>query len=141
MGKLTPEQYQEKQARRLKEATEDMRAGIMRVSESPMKKAAEKEDKMLAGITNAVRTGKWKKGLNRVSLEDWKDKTANKGVDRVAAGIEAAAPKVIAFAQEFLPYLDSVAAEVNKMPDVTLQDSIARMTKQITLVSKFKRKS
>ena len=64
----------------------------------------------------------------------------DKGIPRVAAGIDAAAPKVKAFAEELLPHIDKVQAEVKKMPDVTLEDNINRMVNFTRGMAKFQRK-
>lgn len=140
MAKLTAQEFQEKHAARLKNAVEDMRKGVEKVTESPTKKAAAKKDKMLANLTASINNGKWERGLNNVSLEDWKTKMLDKGIPRVAAGIDAAAGKVQAFASEFLPHLDNVQAKIKNMPDVTLDDNINRMTTAIREIAKFKRK-
>jgi len=140
MAKLTPAEYQEKHARRLKGATEDMRLGVEKVTESPTAKAAAKKDKMKANLTKAIDSGKWERGLKRVTLEEWKTQMIDKGVGRVAAGIDGAAAKVTAFAAELLPYQDSVKASITKMPDITLEDNINRMTTFIRGMAKFQRK-
>ncbi len=139
MAKLTPEEFQEKHARRLKGAITDMERGISRVTEAPTMKAAAKKEKMRANINKALDSGKWEAGLKRVSLEEWKDKTITKGLGRVAAGIDAASEKVKSFASELLPFQDRLKGEVGKMPDVSLEDNINRMTTFIRGMSKFKR--
>lgn len=139
MAKLTAQQFQEKHARRLTAAIPDVSAGIDRVTESPTTKAAASKDKMLANLTASVQSGKWAAGLNRVTLEEWKNKAKNVGVNRIAAGITAAAPKVIAFAEKLLPYIDSQQAKIKSMPSVTLEDNIARMTTFIRGMSQFTR--
>lgn len=141
MAKLTPEEFQEKHARRLKEALTDMQAGVEKVTESPMAKAALKKDKMRAGINKAIDSGKWEAGLKRVSLEDWKAKMVNKGLPRVAEGIDNAADKVIAFAGELNTFQDSLKKTVDALPDVTLENSIARMTTWVRGMAKFQRKA
>jgi len=140
MAKLTPAEYQEKHARRLKGATEDMRLGVEKVTESPTAKAAEKKDKMRANLNRALDSGKWERGLKRVSLEDWKRQMTEKGIGRVAAGIDGAAAKVTAFASELLPFQDTLKASVKKMADITLEDNINRMTTFIRGMAKFQRK-
>lgn len=141
MAKLTAAEFQEKHARRLKAATEDMRKGIDRVTESPTAKAAAKQDKMLAGVTAAVQSGKWAAGLKRVSLDEWKRKTRDVGVNRVAAGIDAAKDKVVAFAEDLLPHIDRGREKIAAMPDITLDDSINRMTSFTRHMATFKRSS
>lgn len=138
--KLTPEEYAEKHARNLKGATEDIRRGIARVTEAPTAKAAAKQDKMLAGITEAIHSGKWAAGLRRVSLEEWKDKTTVKGVGRIAAGIDAAHDKVVDFATQLIDYENGLMTRIEAMPDLTLEDSISRATHWMREMSKFKRR-
>lgn len=140
MAKLTPTEYQEKHARRLKGATEDMRLGVEKVTESPTAKAAAKKDKMKANLNRAIDSGKWERGLKRVTLEEWKTQMIEKGVGRVAAGIDGAKDKVIAFAAELLPFQDGIKAKIAKMADITLEDNINRMTTQIREMAKFQRK-
>lgn len=140
MSKLTPAEFQEKHARRLKGAVDDMRKGIDGVTQSPTAKAATKVDKMRTNIMASIDSGKWAAGLNRVSLEEWKDKMINKGLNRVAGGIDGAAAKTTAFAAELLPHIDRGVDTIKKMPDTTLEDNIGRMTTFIRHMSKFKRK-
>ena len=137
--KVTPEEYAEKQARNLKASTPDIRRGVERVTEAPTAKAAAAQDKMLARLTEAVTNGKWARGLNRVTLEDWKSKMLDKGVPRIAAGIDAAHEKVVAFASELLPFQASLQTSVTRMPDLTLEDNIQRAAEWMRGMAKFKR--
>ena len=139
MSRLTPQQYQEKHARRLTAAGQDMRDGIDRVTVNPCEQAAAKQDKMLANLTASVQNGKWAAGLKRVSLEQWKDRAKNVGVGRVASGIAAAKDKVVAFAEQLLPHIDSGQTKIKTMPDITLEDNIARMDSFIRHMAGFKR--
>jgi len=139
MAKLTATEFQEKHARRLKAAVEDVRKGIDRVTENPCEKAALKQDKMLTNLTAAVTSGKWAAGLKRVSLEDWKKNARDIGVNRIAAGIDGAKTKVIAFAEQLLPHIDREKAKIATMPDVTLDDNINRMTSFVRGMASFKR--
>jgi len=140
MAKLTATEFQEKHARRLKGAVEDVRRGIDRVTESPTDKAAAKQDKMLANLTASVQSGKWANGLKRVTLEDWKRKARDIGVNRIAAGIDGAKEKVVAFAEQLLPHIDRQRDKIKAMPDVTLDDNINRMTSFCRGMAEFKRK-
>ncbi len=139
MPKLTPDEAVEKHAANLKASIPYMEAGIKRVTESPTKKAAAAQTKMLQNLTKAVNNGKWAAGLNRVTLGEWQDKMINKGLQRISIGIDEAKPKTLEFYTKFFPFLDQVKSKVDKMPSVTLQDNIQRMITQITEASKFKR--
>lgn len=139
MAKLTPQQFSEKWARRLQSATPDITNGVNRVDTAPTEKAATKKDKMLANLTASVQSGKWESGLRRVTLADWKKATVEKGIPRIAQGASGATGKVSAFASQLLPFQDTLAAQVNAMPDLTLEDSINRMTTWVRGMSKFQR--
>ncbi len=139
MSKLTATEFQAKHARRLKASVEDVRAGIDRVTENPCDKAAAKADKMLSNLTASVTSGKWAAGLKRVTLEEWKRKARDIGVNRIAAGIDGAAEKVVAFAEQLLPHIDREQAKIKAMPDVTLDDNINRMTAFCRGMAGFKR--
>lgn len=127
MAKVTAEEFAAKHARNLKQAIPDMKAGIMRVKTAPTLQAAAQQEKMLAKLTESVNSGRWAGGLRKVSLNDWQDKAANVGTQRVAAGIDAAQPKMVAFAQKLLPAVDAAKAKVDAMPSTTLEDNINRM--------------
>lgn len=137
---LTPQQYQQKQNTRLKASLSDMTDGVNRVTTSPTSQAAAKKDKMLARLTAAVQSGKWAAGLNAVSLDDWKTAMTSKGVQRVSAGIDAAAQKVTDFASQLLPAISSAQQKIAAMPDLTLDDNINRSAAFIREMSKFKKK-
>ena len=110
MAKLTAEQYAEKQARNLKNSLPDIRAGIERVSTAPGVAAAAAQTRM------------------------------NKGVDRIAAGIDQAHDKQVAMAGRLLSAVDSAASKANSMPKGSISDSIARMTSFVEDMHKFKGK-
>lgn len=139
MSKLSPTEFQEKHARRLKGSVEDIRKGIDRVTENPCEKAAAKQDKMLTNLTAAVQSGKWAAGLKRVPLEKWKKQARDVGVNRIAAGIDAAKEKVISFAEQLLPHIDRGQEKIKGMPDVTLDDNINRMVSFVRHMGEFKR--
>ena len=134
---ITPEQFVEKHGRRLKGALEDMRRGVEAVDVSPGKKAADKEAKMRAGIMRALDDGTWKRRVGALTLDEWKRSMLDKGLGRVAAGIDGASTKVSAFATQLLAAESALQTEIAKMPDLTLEDSIGRMTAWIRGMAKF----
>ena len=138
MPKLTPKQAQEKHNRRLKASLEDIRSGIDRVTENPCEKAAAKQEKMLARLTESVNSGKWADGLKSVSLNDWKTKFKDKGVNRISAGIDGAAAKTEAFFGQLFPHIESLQSQVKSMPDLTIDDSITRMNTFVRGMAKFR---
>lgn len=127
MAKVTPEQYAEKQARRLKGATEDIRRGIENVTEAPGMKAAAAQQKMMDNLMESITSGKWAANVSAVTLDEWRQKILDKGIGRIAAGIDAAQPKQILMAQKLLAAVDAAKAKVDAMPKNNIDDSINRM--------------
>jgi len=124
---MNPNDISEKWQRRTKGAVGDIQAAIGRVTESPMEKAAAKQDKMLANLTSAVQGGKWARGLKAVNIEEWKAKTIKKVGERLSGGVDAALPKRQQFDQYLVGQLNSVLPQIAKMPDLTIDDSLARV--------------
>lgn len=140
MARVTAQEYQEKHARRLKASVEDIRRGVNNITVNPCEQAADKQDKMLSHLTESVTSGKWARGLRKVTLAEWKEKMTAKGIPRISTGIDGAKDKVIAFAEELLPYVDAGVSKVKKMPDLTIEDSINRASTFIRHMADFKRK-
>ena len=138
MAKLTPQQAREKHARRLKASVPDITIGVGNVTEAPGVKAAEAQEKMLANLTAAVTSGKWAKKVAGVSLEEWKKTMLDKGVGRIAQGIDGAAEKTEAFYAQLFPYQDALLSKIDAMPDLNLEDSIQRMTAWVRGMADFK---
>lgn len=136
--RVNPTEYAEKHNRRTKAALEDMRAGINRVAEAPTAKAAAHADKMIAGIQEAVSSGKWGNRLRAVTLADWKRAALDKGLPRVSAGLDAAKPAIEAMARQLLEYENGQLDRIDKMPDLTLEDAISRMTAWARGMAAFK---
>ena len=139
MANLSPQQIAEKHARRTIAASQDMIAGINNVTVSPTELAAKKQDKLIQNWTESVQSGKWARGLRAVKLEDWKRAMTEKGVPRVAAGINGAREKTEAFFAELLPFQADLSSKIALMPDLTLEDSIARMTAQVRGMASFRK--
>ena len=128
----------EKWARRMKNATGDMRDGVMAVTEAPGIKAAAKQDKMKQNLMAAIDDGRWADGVKSVTLEEWKDKMINLGVNRVSAGVDSAVPKMGSFMGQFMPHIEAGQRKIATMPDLTKEDAKARMIAMFDHVSTFK---
>ncbi len=139
MPKLTASEFAEKWARRLSAAAPDIQKGINRVDVSPTEKAASKQDKMLQKVTEAINSGKWATGLRRVTLSDWKKAAIEKGIPRISQGVTGAGAKVTDFASQLLPFQDGLQSQISSMPDLTIEDSINRMTTWVRGMAKFRR--
>ena len=137
--RVTATEYAEKHAARLKASIPEIRRGVERVTESPTAKAAARSDKYLQGVQQAVADGRWQAGLLAVSLQEWKQKTLEKGLVRISTGIDAARSKVVAFASELIPFENALLETIDGMPDMTLEDSIARSAAWIRGMNQFRR--
>lgn len=139
MAKSTPEQATQKWVQRIGVAGDAMKQGVMSVTVAPGAQAAKQKAAWLAKLQASQ--DKWASRVASVSLADWQNSMVNIGIPRVASGAQQKQGKYTAFAQEFFPFLDQVTASTRAMPKVTLQDSINRVTNQITKTAQFKRGS
>lgn len=137
--RVTPAEFAEKWARRTSGATADYTKGIDRVSVAPGQLAAAKEDKLVAGFQAAIQSGKWRERVAGVSLTEWKTKAKEKGAGRIASGVAGASADMQKFGQELLAFEDSVQAEINAMPDLNLEDRIARSVAWQRRMATFRR--
>jgi L-amino acid N-acyltransferase YncA len=138
---LTPEQIADKLIRRGGAAIEDYRAGVTAVTESPTVAAARKIDKMQSRFNDAIASGKVKRRMEAVTIDAWKKATLELGANRLASGLSAAKPKIVAFQTEFQPFQTAVTARTRAMPDTTIEDSINRMVNQVRETAKFVRRA
>lgn len=129
----------EKWVSRMSSSTEEYRKGIQRVQENPMAKAAQNVDAYRQGIMDAINDGRYVAGLQRVTLQQWKDAASKTGAERLASGATAGKPKMMAFLQSFLPFLANAQAQVKAMPNATFEQRKARMNAMADLVHQFKR--
>lgn len=138
--RVTAEEFRAKHAANTNAASEYMVAGINRVTEAPGAKAAAAQTKMKANLVKAIDSGKWARRVKGVSLEDWKDAMINKGVGRVSEGLEGAAAKIEAFAEQLIAHENRGLEMLDGKASVTLQDSKNRMTAWFDHMVKFERK-
>ncbi len=138
MAKLTPEEYAAKWGQRLKGSTEDIRRGISRVTTAPGEAAVRQQDKMLTKTTEAITSGRWAAATRSVSLADWQRSATDKGISRIAAGVDAAAPAQAQMAGRLLAAVDAAAGKVKSMPSTTIEDNINRASTFMREMAKSK---
>jgi hypothetical protein len=130
----------EKWVRRTQAASQDMVNGVNAVTVNPAQQAIAKEQKLLNNITESITSGKWRRGMQAVTLESWKQAMIQKGAPRVAQGVQSAQGKYEAFQAELIPYQDQLQSKLANMPDLTLEDSINRAVTWMRGMSSFKRR-
>ena len=126
MAKLTPEEYAAKWGQRLKGSTEDIRRGISRVARAPGESAVQQQDKLVTRFQESVSSGRWAAATRSVSLQDWQQAAQDKGVQRIAAGVDAAAPKQAQMAGRLLAAVDAASGKARALPSTTLEDNVNR---------------
>lgn len=124
---------------RLGGATDKIRQGVQGVTTSPTQQAAAAVATWQARVADPATAQKFQRSLSRVSLADWQNAMLNKGIPRIATGAANAQPKFQNFLQQFLPFVEQVAAGVRQMPKATLDDRINRAVAQIRGTAAFKR--
>lgn len=107
-------------------------AGVNRVTESPTEKAADAVDRQVAGVQRAAQSGKTEAALRKVTLQEWKSKTAQKVGERMAGGVAAAKGKMQQFGEYLIPTLNSGMSTVNAMPATTFQERMQKMVAMAT---------
>ncbi len=126
--RVTAAELAEKWGRRLVQSTQDIRTGVERVSENPAEKAIAAQDKMVSKFNAAMQQGKYERAMRRVTLSDWKRATIEVGLGRIPQGVEKAQPKMQEFGRQLIEHINGGLGDLDRMPDVTLEDSISRMT-------------
>jgi len=140
MAPKDPKAVAEKWVRRSQAATQDMVNGVNAVTTNPAQQAIAKEQKLLQNVTQAIQSGKWRRGMQTVTLESWKASMVQKGAPRVSAGVQAAQSKQEGFYSELLPYQEQLQSKLSGMPDLTLEDSINRAVTWMRGMNSFKRR-
>jgi len=132
MAMISAQEMADKWQRRLKAASPDITAGIKRVTEAPGAKAARQQGVMLANLSESVNSGKWAKKVGAVSLQDWQTSAINKGVGRIAAGVDGAKEKATAAFSDVLSDVAATMAEVERTPRGDLSTNVGRAVTMMT---------
>lgn len=136
MSKVTPEQAAEAWAQRLAGSGERIRQGVQAVTTSPGQAAARQKQAYSQNVAAAA--DKWAARVASVSTGDWQQAVIEKGLPRIAAGAQAAQPKMAAFMGQVLPHIDQVKASLP--PRGNLDANINRMTQFTRGMAKFQRR-
>lgn len=134
-----PKKVADKQIRRAQEAATDYVDGVDSTNKNPMQRAKAKKEKLKLNFNQAIDSGKWEAGLDAISFDEWKRLAKEKGGARYAEGVSKASEDIQAFHQEFASHVAKVQAEVEAMPDTTIEQRIQRMVANARGNAKFKR--
>ena len=128
MARVTAQGWLDKWSNNLNAASPYIKAGVQAVQVAPGQQAAAAQDRMLAGVTASVTSGKWAQNVAKVSLSEWQNAMINKGMGRIAAGTAAAKVTKVAAITTLLNNVDQAAAAANNLPKGGLEQGIARAT-------------
>jgi hypothetical protein len=133
-----PNAVAQKWRQNLAASVPSIKASINALQVNPMQKAAQNGAAYAQGVMDAYNSGRWASGLMRVDFQEWKQKTAEVGTQRIASGAQAAMPKMTAFLGQLLPYTESVKAQIKQMPNSTQEERKQRMIANFEKMSQFK---
>lgn len=112
--------------------------GVQNVKTAPNTKAAAALPRWIASVNSKAVQDKFVSKNNAVTLQAWQQATTQYGVQNLSRGATKGQPKYAAFASQFYPYLSTGLAQINAMPNVTLQDRIQRAVAMMTYNASFK---
>jgi hypothetical protein len=135
-----PKTVAEKWSRNLAGATDYIRQGVQRVTIAPSELAIGSKEKFKRRLIEAIDKGKWEAGLKRYSLDQWKKDMLTRGIDRIPSGADAAKDKMSDFYNQLFPHIEAGLKELERMPSMTLEDSVNRATYWIRHMAKFTKK-
>jgi hypothetical protein len=122
----------DKWVRNTTSAASSYREAIQALNVNPLERAADRADLWQQRIQDPRTKDKFIAGLRRQSFDDWRRKTAEIGSTRLSQGVQAAAPKMRAFMEAFLPIAQQVKERVRQMPKGSTADALARVEAVIT---------
>jgi len=137
MPKVSPEKFVEKWKNNLSAASSYIRDGVSAVKESPTHQAARAEDRWFTNLTAAKNSGKWRAGLESVSLDYWKDRMSTVGVSRIQEGVTKADVVMQDFASKLLEKVGTLQKTIEGMPNKTIEDSVQRAATWIREMNKW----
>lgn len=130
-----PNAAAQKWATNLNNAQQAIQDGVNAVQKAPGMAAVAQAQVWLQNTQNSL--AKWKANTGKVTVDEWKQAMLTKGVPRIGPGATAAQPKMAAFLQEFLPYVDRVVSGLPARG--TLDQNITRMVNNARGIAQFKR--
>jgi len=132
MARVTPQQWLDKWGTNLSNSGTYITNGVNRVTVAPGQAAAAAQDRYLAGVTNAVTSGKWASKVSGVSLSSWQDAMIKKGIPRIATGVSQAKTNKVSQVTTLLQNVDAAVAQVHSLPKGGLAQGIQRATAYMT---------
>lgn len=140
MARLTPEEAAAKWAARTGASAADWQRGVERVTENPGAKAAASADLWQQKLAQPATKEKFKRGVARMSTEDWKAATTAAS-GRFTAGAQAKQAKMQAHQAAVQSHIEAGRRKIAAMPKGTPQDAANRAAAWVLHMAEYKRPS
>lgn len=137
MAKFDPVRALAKWQTNFGNATDNYRAGIQAVTESPMQKAVANQDALKQRFNQAIDNGSWAAATGAVQTQDWKN-AALAGAGRLPDGAKKGLPKMQRYLQKAAPVIAQIQQEIHSMPNATDAQRKARMDRNYELMKQLK---
>src|SRR5437867_2023903 len=99
--------------------------GVQATTVDPTALAVAQQTKMQNNVVQAISSGKWARGLQRVGKAGWQAATLAKA-NNYATGIQASKQKYMEAIGPVLAVEASLQSQIKSMPSTTIQDRLAR---------------
>jgi len=111
-----------------KAASRDWLDGVNNPSRDPIESAKAAKDKWADRLQQAIKDGKWEKGLAKSSAAEIKEVANAVGTSHYETGVEARRKKVSRVVTELQPLAQDVSNAIQALPDKTDADREKRLT-------------
>ena len=125
----SPDEMLSNWKKRLAGATEDITKAVNLVKEAPGVKAARNKANWINAMNNPDVQNRWAKNVAAVSLETWKDRMIKKGIPALMNAVNNVdESKMKNFFTWLIDAENKVLADIEKMPNLTFENRVARAT-------------
>lgn len=139
MGLPTAQEVAEKWRSRAGGAGADWVSGVQRVTQSPAQAAVAAREKWVQKMTDTATHDKWASNLGSVTLQEWQAACQATGPSRYTSGIAASVQKYQSRMGGVLNHIQAGLDQLSGMPNVTIEDAIARSGQFIRHMASYRR--
>ena len=125
----SPDEMLSNWKKRLASSTEDITKAVNLVKEAPGVKAARNKANWINAMNSPDVQNRWAKNVAAVSLETWKDRMIKKGIPALMNAVNNVdESKMKNFFTWLIDAENNVLADIEKMPNLTFENRVARAT-------------
>jgi|SaaInl7_150m_RNA_FD_contig_21_72560_length_815_multi_21_in_0_out_0_2 hypothetical protein len=130
---LTGQEVAEKYARNMQNASQDIIKGVETTQKSQSKNAIAAKDKMTQNFNAAMAANKYEEGLTKSGDDKWRRNLINKGVPKIAIGIQTNMPEIVEAMTKVVAVGEEVKRMTSAMPKNSMADSLARVQRSMEI--------